>query len=119
MSDSARSRWRLALYAFALGSLSTLALVGGAYYAIYRVRHSQLPPPRAPRVYTRADFSRLVLGKSEDEVIDAVGRPNETSEDDDARYWHFKKRTFDPMTQEKDENVQVIIKGGKVANINY
>jgi hypothetical protein len=119
MSDSAPSRLRLALYAFALGSLSTLAVVGGAYYAINRARQSQLPPPRPPRVYTRAEFSRRVLGKSEEEVIDAVGRPNETSEDDDARYWHFKNRTFDPMTQQKDTDVQVVIKGGKVANINY
>jgi hypothetical protein len=60
-----------------------------------------------------------VLGKSEEEVIDAVGRPDETSEDDDARYWHFKKRTLDPLTQEKDADVQVVIKGGKVASINY
>jgi hypothetical protein len=116
MSAPAPSRWTLALFAFALGSLSTLALVGGAYYAINRARQSQSPPPP---VYTRPEFSRLVLGKSEAEVIEAVGRPDETSEDDDARYWHFKKRTLDPLTQEKDTDVQVVIKGGKVANINY
>ena len=110
------SRWRLALFAFALGSLSTLALVGGAYYAINRARQSQSPPPP---VYSRPDFSRLVMGKSEAEVIEAVGRPDETTEDDDARYWHFKKRTLDPLTQQKDTDVQVVIKGGKVANINY
>ena len=117
MSDSAPSRLRLALYAFALGSLSTLAVVGGAYYAIHRARQSQSPPP--PPVYSRPEFSRLVMGKSEAEVIEAVGRPDETSEDDDARYWHFKKRTLDPLTQEKDTDVQVVIKGGKVASINY
>jgi hypothetical protein len=110
------SRWRLALFAFALGSLSTLALVGGAYFAINRARQSQssLPP-----VYSRPEFSRRVLRKSEAEVIEAVGRPDQTSEDDDARYWHFKKRTLDPLTQEKDSDVQVVIKGGKVATINY
>jgi hypothetical protein len=119
MSAPAPSRWRLALFAFALGSLSTLALVGGAYFAINRARESQLPPPRRPPVYSRQEFSRRVLGKSEEDVIEAVGRPDETSEDDDARYWHFKKRTFDPLTQVKDTDVQVVIKGGKVANINY
>ena len=76
--------------------------------------------PAAPAAGLLApEFSRLVLGKSEAEVIEAVGRPDETSEDDDARYWHFKKRTLDPLTQEKDTDVQVVIKGGKVANINY
>jgi hypothetical protein len=119
MSTPARSRWTLALFAFALGSLSTLALVGGAFYAISRARQSQSPASPAPRVYSRPEFSRLVLGKSEAEVIEAVGRPDETSEDDDARYWHFKNRTLDPLTREKDEEVQVVIKGGKVANINY
>jgi hypothetical protein len=119
MSAPAPSRWRLALFAFALGSLSTLALVGGAYYAINRARQSQSPPPRPPRVYSRMEFSRLVLGKSEQEVIESVGRPDETSEDDDARYWHFKNRTLDSLTQEKDTDVQVVIKAGKVTNINY
>ena len=119
MSAPAPSRWRLALFAFALGSLSTLALVGGTYYAIDRARQSQSSRPRPRPVYSRGEFSRRVLGKSEEEVVDAVGRPDETSEDDDARYWHFKKRTLDPLTQEKDTDVQVVIKGGKVASINY
>ncbi len=119
MSTPAPSRWTLALFAFALGSLSTLALIGGAYYAINRARQSQSPPPSPPPVYSRPEFSRLVLGKSEADVIDAVGRPDETSEDDDAQYWHFKKRTLDPLTQEKDTDVQMVIKGCKVAEINY
>jgi hypothetical protein len=119
MTTPAPSRWTVALLAFALGSLSTLALVGGAFYAINRTRQSESPPRPRPRVYSRPEFSRLVLGKSEAEVIKAVGRPDETSEDDDARYWHFKKRTLDPLTQEKDTDVQVVIKAGRVAEINY
>ena len=119
MPIPAPSRWTIALFAFALGSLSTLALVGGAYYAINRARQSQSPPPHPHPVYSRPEFSRRVLGKSEAEVIEVVGRPDETSEDDDARYWHFKKRTLDPVTQEKDTDVQVVIKDGKVADINY
>ena len=120
MTIQAPSRWTVALLSFALGSLSTLALVGGTLYAINRSQQSAESPVRPrPRVYSRAEFSRLVLGKSEEEVIKAVGRPDETSEDDDARYWHFKKRTLDPLTQEKDTDVQVVIKAGKVSEINY
>src|SRR5215469_14735645 len=59
MPAPAPSRWTLALFAFALGSLSTLALVGGAYYAINRARQSQSPPPPRP-VYSRPEFSRRV-----------------------------------------------------------
>jgi hypothetical protein len=119
MSAPALSRWTLALFAFALGSLSTLVLLGGAYCAINWAGQSQSPPPHPPWVYSRLEFSRLVLGKSEEEVIEAVGRPDETTEDDDARYWHFKNRTLDPLTQERDTDVQVVIKGGRVTNINY
>lgn len=119
MTIHAPSRWTAALLGFALGSLSTLALVGGTLYAINRTQQSEAPARPPPRVYSRPEFSRLVLGKSEAEVIKAVGRPDETSEDDDARYWHFKKRTLDPLTQEKDTDVQVVIKAGKVAEINY
>jgi hypothetical protein len=119
MSTPSPSRWRLALFSFALGSLSTLGVVGGAYYAINRTRQSQSAPTPRPPLYSRPEFSRLVLGKSETEVITAVGPPDETTEDDEARYWHFKKRTLDPLTREKDTDVQVIIKDGKVADINY
>lgn len=120
MSARAWSLWALALFAFALGSLSTLVVIGGAYYAINRTRQqAQSPLPHRARVFSREDFSRLVMGKSEEEVIHAVGRPDETSADDEARYWHFKNRTLDPLTQEKDTDVQVVIEGGKVTKINY
>ena len=59
MSTPAPSRWTLALFAFALGSLSTLALVGGAYYAINRARQSQSPPPPPPPVYSRRNSPAL------------------------------------------------------------
>ena len=54
------SRWPLALFAFALGSLSTLALVGGAYYTIYRrPRQSQSPPQPPQPVYSRLNSRTL------------------------------------------------------------
>ena len=55
------------------------------------------------------------MGKPEAEVIAAVGKPDETSVDNDATYWHFKKRTRDPLTGDRDTDVQVVIKHGKVA----
>lgn len=112
------SRPMLALAAFVLGSMLTLALAGGAYYAIRHAGRST-PTPPGPPVYSRPEFTRLVMGKPEDEVIQAVGRPDETSDDRDARYWHFKNRTRDPITGEEDTDVQVVIKGGKVADVNY
>jgi len=119
MPTAGRSRWALALSAFLLGTLFGLALAGGAYLAMSRALRPSPPAPAHHPVYSRAEFSRRVLGKTEDEVIAAVGRPHETTEDNDARFWHYKKRTLDPLTQEKDPDVQVVIKEGKVAEINY
>ncbi len=102
-----------------LGSLFGLGLAGGLYVAASRVLRPP-PPAQAPDpVYPRPEFSRRVMGKTESEVIQAVGKPDDTSEDNNARYWHFKKRTLDPLTQQKDSDVQVVIKQGKVSNINY
>lgn len=113
------SRWTFALIGFILGTLFGLALAGGAYVAVSRALRPTPPPPPSEPVFTRPEFTRRVMGKTEAEVIAAVGKPDETSEDNSARYWHFKKRTLDPLTREKDTDVQVVIKEGKVANINY
>jgi hypothetical protein len=71
------------------------------------------------RVLTRPEFSRQVMGRSEKEVVEAVGRPDETSEDAQTHYWHFKRRTRDPLTKERDLDVQVVFKSGKVTSVNY
>ncbi len=112
------SRPMLAIAAFVLGSILTMALAGGAYYAYRHATRGGPPPPR-PTIFTRPEFSKRVMGKSEDEVIQTVGRPDETTEDRDTRFWHFKNRTRDPLTGEEDTDVQVVLKGGKVAEINY
>ena len=52
MTTPAPSRWTVALLAFALGSLSTLALVGGALYAINRTRQSESRPRARERIYS-------------------------------------------------------------------
>jgi len=112
------SRPMLAIAAFVVGSVLTLALAVGGYYAIRRAGKGSSPPP-GPAVYTRSEFSRLVMGKPEDEVIRTVGRPDETTEDSGSRFWHFKNRTRDPVTGEEDTDVQVVLKQGKVEEINY
>ncbi|QEH31810.1 hypothetical protein OJF2_02750 [Aquisphaera giovannonii] len=114
-----RPRWPLATFTFFLGMLFGLAMAAGAYYAASRYLRPPEPAGPARPVFPREEFTRRVMGKSEDEVVAAVGRPDVTSEDNGARYWHFKKRTRDPVTQDEDTDVQVVIKEGKVTNINF
>jgi hypothetical protein len=118
MPAFASSRSALVAFAFTLGTLFGLGLAVGASFI---VRARRPPPAVAPLspVYSREEFSRRVLNKSDDEVLAAVGRPDATSEDNEFRYWHFKKRTRDSLTRAEDTDVQVVIKEGKVVEINY
>jgi hypothetical protein len=72
-----------------------------------------------PLVYSRDDFASSVLGKTEAEVLDAVGKPDATSEDNEATYWHYRKRTKDLSTGRIDSDVQVVFQNGTVTALNY
>ena len=120
MAGIFRSRWTIAGFAFALGALLALAITAGTLIAFWGWRHH----PQAQKsgdqpVYTRADFAKLVLGKTEAQVFDALGKTDLTSEDDEALYWHYRKRTEDPVTGQPDSDVQLIFQDGRVVNIGY
>jgi hypothetical protein len=119
MTASAPSRWTPALFAFVFGTIFGLALAAGGYVAVSRALCPTEPSSPPPPVFARDDFSRRVMGKSEEEVLAAVGRPDVTSDDGGTLFWHFKNRTRDPITESKDTDVQVVIKEGKVVNINF
>lgn len=70
-------------------------------------------------VYIREHFDKLVMGKPEDEVLRAVGKPYVTSEANGVQYWHYMDRTMDPLTKGIDSDVQVIFKNGHVCAVNY
>src|SRR5947208_13738232 len=48
--------------------------------------------------YTRANFQALVMGKSEAEVVRAVGNPDTTAADGRAKTWEFFRRTLHPVS---------------------
>jgi hypothetical protein len=70
-------------------------------------------------VYTRSQFQELIMGKTEAEVLQELGRPKSTSEHNGVQYWHYGHRTKDPLTQEIDGDAQVVFENGRVRAINY
>jgi hypothetical protein len=123
MSDTivvSRPRWPAALAGFVLGAVVALGGAGGLYYKYVWAR-----PPAAedagPPPLARPEFTAKVDGKTEAEVLAAVGRPDDTSEDAAARtkFWHFKRRTRDPVSGAVDSDVQVVIQDGRVTAVNY
>lgn len=105
------------LPAFLMGCLLTAGLaVALAAGGVWWLR----PAPAAePPARSRSEFTRLVMGKPAVEVLAAVGPPDSTSEDAQARYWHYKRRTRDPLTDAPDTDVQVVLEGETVTAINY
>ncbi len=119
MADAARRRgWGRSLAAFALGCLLTGGTAAGLWLYLAGRGQSGDPGAAAP-AWPRPEFTRLVMGKPEAEVLAAVGPPDSTSQDDQAKYWHYKYRTRDPVTDAADSDVQVVVEGGKVVAVNY
>jgi hypothetical protein len=75
---------------------------------------------KAELAITRVQFQTLVLNKTPDEVIAAVGKPDSTQQAGQGDpIWYYKKRTKDPLTGKLDVHAQVIFEKGKVARVSY
>lgn len=80
-------------------------------------RPTQTEP--ANKLYTRDEFRKLLVGKTADEVLQAVGKPDSTSETALGAYWYYRHKTTDPVTGQTDANAQVCFSNGQVVRINY
>ena len=63
--------------------------------------------------FSRDDFTKAVVGKSEDEVTKAVGKPSSVTETDtEHATWVYKHQTFDLTNQNRiDSQTTVIFEG--------
>lgn len=62
---------------------------------------------------TKEELAKALVGKTEDEVIKLVGRPDQTSEYGDGKtHWRYrgKELTYDPVSQ-KYHNVTIVTFG--------
>jgi hypothetical protein len=71
------------------------------------------------RTYTREEFRQLVMRKTEQEVIEALGKPNVADEAPDSKLWIYRNRTTDPATGKTDPQVTVRLEGGKVVAVDF
>jgi hypothetical protein len=74
------------------------------------------------KVYTREEFRQLVMDKTPEEVIAAVGRPDSTQDPPGTlgvQHWYYKARTFDPVSNKTDRIAQVTFQGGIVSSVSY
>ena len=65
------------------------------------------------RPFSRDDFTTAVMGKSEQEVVTAIGKPASVKEDDaEHATWTFSHQTFDMSNQNRmDSKATVTFQG--------
>lgn len=68
---------------------------------------------------SRDEFRAKVMGKTPGQVIEAVGRPDNTSDVGGESTWFYRHRTLDPVSQLVDSLAHVVFKDGVVARVNY
>ena len=80
-----------------------LWLVGVGAVLVVRHNRTAAPPTNGPytAVLSRDDFE-LLVGLTADEVLRAVGRPDQTGSTGGLDYWTYYNRTRDPVTGRTD-----------------
>lgn len=66
---------------------------------------------------TRDEFKKLVLGKTPDEVLKAVGKPSSRADDNGGERWFFVDPCYDPVSGSTDHWVPVIFRNGRVSEV--
>jgi outer membrane protein assembly factor BamE (lipoprotein component of BamABCDE complex) len=75
--------------------------------------------PAGRQTMSREAFRTAVEGKTPDEVIKAVGKPDSTQDIGGDPTWYYRNRTTDPATGAVDDKAQVEFRDGRVAGVNY
>jgi hypothetical protein len=120
LMSRAWSRWWIGVSGAMFGVLAAAILAAVVIFMyLHGKGQAQAQATDTPAVCLRDDFNASVLGKSEDQVLEAVGKPDVTSEDAQATYWHYRRRTRNPATGQTDSDVQVVFEQGKVIALNY
>lgn len=77
------------------------------------------PTESEAKRYTRDEFRKMLMGKTQAEVIEVAGKPD-TTQDFGSPTWYYKRVTADPVTGKPDYSAQVVFgKNGRVESVNY
>jgi hypothetical protein len=71
------------------------------------------------RIYSEKEFRDLVLSKTPDEVVAALGKPDVTSQEADAVRWTYWGRIRGPLPGGAAAPAVVIFRDGKVTEVEY
>ena len=73
----------------------------------------------ARKTYSREKFKELVLGKTEEDVIKVVGKPDKKIDGTNELSWLYFDTTKEPGTSKVDSFATVYFKAGIVDRVDY
>lgn len=100
-----------------VGCAVGVAFVGMAYLSVRQEREQFGTVGATP--IPREDFRKHIHGKTQDEVIAVVGKPDSTGDSDGLISWKYFSRTFDPITGKTDYSVLIFFRNGRVDSVTY
>jgi hypothetical protein len=118
MEGASAGRWKTVVSSLIAGCFLMAVVLVGLYWGTI-ARSSSTGDNKQRTIYARGEFSPLVMDKTEEEVYQTMGKPDTTSQDSDAHYWHYRNCTRDPVSKQADTDVQLVFRKGKVAAVNY
>lgn len=76
------------------------------------------------KTMTRQEFNAAVIGKTPDEVLQTVGKPDSTSTAYVYEFWYYTDHSpaviiLDPVTGQRETQVQVVFEKGRVTKVNH
>ncbi len=75
---------------------------------------------KANKNLPREQFRALVSGKTEQQVLDALGKPDETQDQEGlGKLWYYRNVAVDPVTGKKTAQVQLVFEGGAITSVNF
>jgi outer membrane protein assembly factor BamE (lipoprotein component of BamABCDE complex) len=76
-------------------------------------------PKTDKKVYSLEEFKALVMGKTQDEILELLGKPASMSDNrgPNGGQWFYHDITKDPATNKIDANIRIRFEKGKVASV--
>lgn len=99
-----------------VGTLAICATLSGCGQ---QSNEAQAQTPVEAQSLLRSEFTATVMGKSANEVINAVGRPESNQDHGKIAYWAYDGKTKDPVTGKRDNMTQVEFHDGRVVNVHF
>lgn len=70
-------------------------------------------------ILDRDKFKTLVIGKTKEQIVALLGKPEKTFEVAPWEYWDYKKRTKDSVTDKVDGTAELLIQDGQVGAVSF